>query len=210
MFDYLATLPALYHSVQMLYGRGWGKDRGVGEAEVLGGKEEWCRWRSTGWAQIKMLEETWELFFFAISELSVTDSGNVKYHTDLRMFTVPTCGGPSDYTWKHLPKAFTWDERHWCPCRFPGTTSTCRQCLLRTGLYSSWCSFFLSNKNKQGNGCLKLEFFVYIKQILGWKSDGKCWLKTIITQNLEIILHGSIMFLGSYKLMHWKPLFWTI
>lgn len=145
-----------------------------------------------------MVEGSRELFFIVIFQVSVTDSGNSKDHTDWRMLIVSFCEGLLSVLGSIYPRLSLGMK---CTDVFPDfllapSEAYSPQGLLQTGSYNSWC-FLLSNKNKQANCCSKFEFFVYIKQILVCKFDCEGCLKNIITQCMETNLHESLMFLAS-------------
>lgn len=115
------------------------------------------------------------------------------------MFTVPTCGGLLT-VWKQSPfippgmkgtDVFPDSlltpldaDKHIHSQSLPQTTDRVLQLLI----------IFMSNKNKQVNWYSKPIFFVYIKQIFGYKFDCKNCFKTIVIQCLETIPSGSLMF----------------
>ena len=158
-----------------------GKGRGMGEEGRWGerGEMEMAEERARSWAQIRRREETWVI---PLCCTTLTEEG-----------PQPRLGRPSDCNWKHLPKAFPWDERHSCLSGCPGAPPDAHSACSPLGLIAPDTLSSCQIRTNKPTAVSNLDFFVYIKQFLEWKFHDKGWLKITITPTLETILHGSLI-----------------
>lgn len=78
----------------------------------------------------------------------------------------PRLGRPSDCNWKHLPKAFPWDERHSCLSGCPGAPPDAHSACSPLGLIAPDTLSSCQIRTNKPTAVSNLDFFVYIKQFL--------------------------------------------